>query len=465
MGALRAKAGHPAPFNLKYMEIGNENGGKAYYERWPLFVNAIKARYPEMKLIANVWNGVPNNIPPEILDEHYYSDPEFFIRNATKYDKYDRNGPKIYVGEYAVTKNAGLGNLRGAVGEAAFMTGMERNSDVVIMASYAPLFCNANHKRWPVNLINYDSRRVFGIPSYYVQQMFAQNRGDVVLPTAVETSLTEGGIHGAAGVGTWNTQAEFKDIRVTRDGETLAAPDLKDAKGLRLLGKGEWKAAEGVLTQNGSAENVLAVIGDSSWSNYTISFKARKLGGSEGFLVAFGMPNDKAKSWWNIGGWGNTHYGLEVDGLDAMVAPGWPAMAPKVPGKIETGRWYDIRVEIQGRHVRCYLDGKLIHDALIAPLKTLHASASLDEKTGETILKVVNADTNAREAEINLTGAPKIAAAAKAIVLTSGNATDENTLEEPNKVAPKEITIRNAASQFRHSFPANSVTVMRLKNQ
>ena len=181
-GALRAKNGHPAPFNLKYMEIGNENGGTAYQERYALFYDAIKAKYPQMHLIADEWSGRPTNRPIEIVDEHYYSTPEFFIANADKYDSYDRAGRKVYVGEYAVTQGCGQGNLRAAVGEAAFMTGLERNSDVVVMASYAPLFANVNYKKWNPDLIDFDSSRVYGIPSYYVQQMFSENRGDVVLP-------------------------------------------------------------------------------------------------------------------------------------------------------------------------------------------------------------------------------------------------------------------------------------------
>ncbi|MBM3888542.1 MAG: alpha-L-arabinofuranosidase, partial [Verrucomicrobia bacterium] len=213
-GGLRAKNGHPAPFNMKYMEIGNENGGPAYHERWPLFVNAIKAKYPQMQLIANVWGGYPSNAPPAIIDEHYYNVPEFFMAQAGKYDKYDRKGPKVFVGEYAVTRDCGLGNLRGAVGEAAFMTGMERNSDVVIMASYAPLFCNASHKRWPINLINFDSARVFGLPGYYVQKMFSEHRGDVTVPLEVKSpAMDQPARAGAVGVGTWSTQAEFKDIK------------------------------------------------------------------------------------------------------------------------------------------------------------------------------------------------------------------------------------------------------------
>src|SRR5581483_2502737 len=179
-GALRARNHHPAPFHLKYLEIGNENGGPRYQERYALFYDAIKAKYPEMHLIANEWGGWPNNRPVEIVDEHYYSTPEFFMHNASKYDSYDRSGRKVYVGEYAVTQGCGQGNLRAAVGEAAFMTGLERNSDVVLMASYAPLFANVNYKKWNPDLIDFDSSRVYGLPSYYVQKMFSENRGEAV---------------------------------------------------------------------------------------------------------------------------------------------------------------------------------------------------------------------------------------------------------------------------------------------
>ena len=454
-GAVRAKAGHPAPFHLKYIEIGNENGGKAYQERWPLFVRAIRARYPDMHIIANHWGGsYPPDPVPGIVDEHYYNTPEFFMHRADMYDKYDRNGPKIYVGEYAVTRDAGLGNLRGAVGEAAFMTGLERNSDVVIMASYAPLFCNANHKRWPINLINYDTHRVFGIPSYYVQQMFAQNRGDVVLPTTVNAPLTEAAPKGGAvGVGTWRTQAEFKDIKVTRNGETLAAPALSDIKGWKLLGDGNWKAQGGVLTQTSPAENVRAVFGDKKWTDYTLSLKARKLSGDEGFLILFRNQRDNDKSWWNIGGWGNKRHDIEIGGIETQ----------PVDGRIETGRWYDIRVELKGGSIKCYLDEELIHDAKTPGIKSLYASGSRDNKTGEVILKVVNVAETTQDVEINLAGMGNVTGPAKTIVLTSENATDENTLEEPTKVVPKTQTLPVSGPSFRHTFPANSVTVMRLK--
>ena len=453
-GGLRAKNGHPAPFNMKYMEIGNENGGPAYHERWPLFVNAIKAKYPQMRLIANVWGGYPSNSPPAIIDEHYYNTPEFFMAQASHYDKYDRKGPKVFVGEYAVTRDCGLGNLRGAVGEAAFMTGMERNSDVVIMASYAPLFCNANHKRWPINLINFDSNRAFGLPSYYVQKMFSEHRGDVTVPLDVKSpAMDQPARAGNIGVGTWATQAEFKDIKVTgKDGRVLFESDFsKNLRGWKTSG-GKWQVADGALRQTSGNTDVRAVTGDKNWRDYTFSLKARKLSGAEGFLIPFQVQRDKEKSWWNLGGWGNKEHGLEVPGIHA----------DRVPGRIETGRWYDIKIECLGAHVRCYLDGKLIHDVSREPLQSLYASASRVKKSGELILKVVNGNSQPLATDINLKGLSKVKTAT-AIVLTSTSELDENTLDEPTKVVPKTQTLNVTGPSFRQTFPGNSVTVLRLK--
>lgn len=198
-GSLRAKAGRPEPFHLQYMEIGNENGGPAYQERYTLFYDAIKAKYPNMHLIADEWHGTPKSRPCEIVDEHYYHSPQFFMANADRYDSYDRKGPKVYVGEYAVTKDCGRGSLAAALGEAAFMTGMERNSDVVVMASYAPLLAHVHGRVWDPDLINFDSSRVYGLPSYYVQQMFSNNRGDVVLPATIRCRLHDKRVPAASG--------------------------------------------------------------------------------------------------------------------------------------------------------------------------------------------------------------------------------------------------------------------------
>jgi alpha-L-arabinofuranosidase len=456
-GALRAKNGHPAPFHLKYLEIGNENGGAAYRERWPLFVKAIKEKYPETQLIANHWQGgYPRDPMPEIVDEHYYNTPEFFMQQANRYDNYDRKGPKIFVGEYAVTRNGGKGNLRAAIGEAAFMTGLERNSDIVVMAAYAPLFVNVNHRKWNPDLINFDSSRWYGLPGYYVQKLFSEHRGDVTLPVQIEAgTVNEKPPTGCIGVGTWNTAAEFKDIKVTApDGKVLFTSDFsKDSAGWKMFGGGEWKVADGVLRQTAEREFIRALAGDKSWTDYTLELKARKISGREGFLILFHINDDEDRFWWNIAGWNNTQHGVELgETLDGK------------RGNVETGRWYDLKVELKGASVKCWLDGKIIHDLKnrLATPSGLFASATHDGKSGDVIVKIVNTAATPTETEINLSGLTKLSGPVQAIVLTSDDPKDENSLNEPAKVSPKTESLKVANPKFTHTFPGNSLTVLRV---
>ena len=446
-GALRAAAGHPAPFNLHMMEIGNENGGPIYDKHFALFHDAIKKHYPDLQLIVDY--RPTGTRPPEIVDEHYYNSPEFFMRNADKYDSYDRTAHKVYVGEYAVTRGAGRGNLKAALGEAAFMTGMERNGDVVAMASYAPLFEHVGWKHWNPNAILFDVARSYGTPSWQVQTMFGRNRADVILPTTVnapliESSETRGGL---IGVGTWHTQAEYKDIKVTQGDKVL----FEGKRGWRFA-SGDWKWDGDVLRQTGKEQDLRAYAGKKDWKDYTLTLKARKLGGAEGFLIIFAAPDEKGKSWWNIGGWGNKSHGLEIRGIEAE----------RVPGRIEPNRWYDIKVELKGSTIRCYLDGKLIHDVTAAKVKSMYAIAG--RAGNDIILKVVNAADEPADTTVDLKGAGNLAPTATATVLTSASGDDENSFDEPVKVAPKEVTIQNITPQFRNTFPANSVTVIRLQN-
>jgi len=455
-GAVRARNGHPAPFDMKYIEVGNENGGPAYQERYAVFYDAIKAKYPDMKIVANV---VPELRPADIVDEHYYSTPEFFMANANKYDTYKRDGHKIFVGEYACTQGCGGGNLRAALGEAAFMTGLERNGDVVALASYAPLFSNVHYRKWSPNLINFDSARVYGLPSYYVQKLFSENRGDVVLPLTLSSSgsLKKEPARGAVGVGTWETEAQYKDIRVERGGNVLYASDFAAGHAGWRLGNGKWAAEDGTLVQRGNATDCRATVGDPTWADYTLTLKARKLDGQEGFLILFQYRDDGNFLWWNLGGWGNQRHGVErsTGGSRGIIGEA-------VPGQIERGRWYDIRIETAGDRVRCHLDNKLIHEIALPEIKPLYAVAS--RRGNEIILKAVNVSPEDIDTAIALKGAATIAPDAAGSVLTSASGDDENSLEEPFKVAPKEIAIHNAGTEFRHTFPANSFTVLRLQH-
>jgi alpha-L-arabinofuranosidase len=459
-GSRRAQAGHAAPFGLKYMEIGNENGGPDYVARWPLLVNAIRAKYPGIQCIMTTDlrnRPYPKTPEPDIIDEHYYESPEAFMRRTDQYDKYDRHGPKIFVGEYAVTQNAGKGNLRAAIGEAAFMTGMERNSDIVKMASYAPLFVNLNHRAWNPDLINFDSSRWYGIPSYYVQKMFSENRGDETLPVTVETPEAEVPVSkGRIGVGTWNTAAEFKDIKVAApDGTVLFASDFsKNSDGWKLLGDGaEWSVHDGTLGQTAEREFIRALTSEKSWTDYTLTLKARKISGREGFLVLFHIASDEDRVWWNIGGWNNTQNAIESGStLDGK------------PGYIETGRWYDIRIDVRGNRVKCFLNGNLIHDIdyqQAGPIKALYACAARDDKSGDVILKVVNTSANQLVSSLDLSAAKNLANSGTAVVLTGDEPGDENTLDEPTKISPKTEPFTFNGSSCTRAFPGNSFTVLR----
>ncbi|WP_246197781.1 alpha-L-arabinofuranosidase C-terminal domain-containing protein [Chitinophaga agrisoli] len=198
-GGLRAAMGHPAPFHLSMMGVGNEQWDEQYIQRYKVFEQAIHAKYPDIKLVSSagpfskgpmfdyLWKELKTS-QAGFIDEHYYMPPEWFLANAGRYDHYDRTqGPKIFAGEYAAHtkegKEAESRNTWGsALAEAAFMTGLERNADVVQMASYAPLLAHVEAWQWRPDLIWFDNLRSAGTPNYYVQQLFSVNKGTQVVP-------------------------------------------------------------------------------------------------------------------------------------------------------------------------------------------------------------------------------------------------------------------------------------------
>ncbi len=200
-GRKRAEMGHPKPFALKFLGIGNEQWGPQYIDRYQRFAQALKAKHPEIQLIASagpqpaddrfrfLWSKL-RELNADIIDEHCYAAPAWFFDSARRYDGYDRSGPKVFMGEYAAqsvqtVSPENRNNWHCALSEAAFMTGMERNADVVVMSSYAPLFGHEERWQWRPNMIWLDNLRAYGTPNYYVQQLFGLNRGDRVLPAEV----------------------------------------------------------------------------------------------------------------------------------------------------------------------------------------------------------------------------------------------------------------------------------------
>jgi alpha-N-arabinofuranosidase len=194
--------GHPAPFNLKYLGIGNENWDQVYWSRFDVLYKAVKAAYPEIEIISSAgpvaegslpaaaWRTIRQKYPDTIVDEHYYMGGDWFLNNIGRYDKYPRT-TRVFVGEYAAHEAAQSNgrrpnNLYSALCEAAYMTGLERNSDVVVMASYAPLMAREGLQPWTPDLIWFNAREVLLTPNYHVQQMFAATVGDQVVQSSLD---------------------------------------------------------------------------------------------------------------------------------------------------------------------------------------------------------------------------------------------------------------------------------------
>ncbi|MDO9374745.1 MAG: alpha-L-arabinofuranosidase C-terminal domain-containing protein [Ferruginibacter sp.] len=207
-GAKRAADGHPAPFKMTYVEVGNEDWfdrSNSYDGRFKQFRAAIEARYPSLHCISSIADAqypdlmVTGSNKPEVLDEHYYRDAWSMWENASQYDSYDRKGPKIFVGEWATREGIPTTNLNAALGDAAWMTGMERNSDLIIMSCYAPLFVNVNTAtatapkawQWDSDLIGYDALHSYGSPAYYVQKLFGTYLGDKIVPVVASNIPTQ----------------------------------------------------------------------------------------------------------------------------------------------------------------------------------------------------------------------------------------------------------------------------------
>jgi alpha-L-arabinofuranosidase len=458
--------GHPEPFGLKYLAVGNEQWQQEYFDRYEVFHRALKAKYPEIRIIGSAgpfasdahwrfaWDKFNSGTPADIVDEHYYVPPRWLLENTDRYDRLDRNGPKIFVGEYAGHDGrARPNNLRAALAEAAYITGLWKNCDLVEMASYAPLFGKYGRDQWHPNLIWFDNTRVVLTPSYHVQALASQYRPDVVLPVTVTTEMIDVHPGGLIGVGSWNTLAEYKEIRVTgNDGQVLYESDF--ARGMdewRTAG-GQWSVVDGALRQGAVGEDIRAVTGDPSWTDYTLTLKARKLRGDEGFLILFQTPDIDNPVWWNLGGWRNTEHSFQGAGV----------VETHVPGSIEADRWYDIRIETAGG-ARAFLDGKLIQESKRQPVPSVYAAAGRNQGSGELILSVVNPTGKACPVEIRLQGARGVGSAQG--VILNGAPDQVNSLGTPENVAPRGFSVPLDGATLTPTLPAFSAAWLRVKTE
>ena len=459
-GAMRARNGHPEPFGIEYLEIGNENNqpdprqqSDHYYERYEQFYKAIRAKYPEMKIIGNVvawgddnpkWN---SKLPVDLLDEHYYRSPDWFAAAFHKYDTYNRQGPKVYVGEYAVTNGYGkLGNMNAALGEAVYMMGMENNADVVELASYAPIFVNENDARWRPDMIRFSSSRVMGSPSYYVQQLMPQHLGTQVVKVEqnnpykgkVRKPLTPK--QSRVGFGTWNTRATFE-----------ADKEMEYVYG-------DWQKEGNTVRQTGHKDATLCIgksIIDSD--HYTCKFRARKDEGAEGFIIIFNYVDEKNYCWVNFGGWTNSQHAIE------QISNGGKLLADSKRGRIEAGRWYDVTLQVNGDSVKAWLDNELVFDTILKhdDTKGIFSSATIDDASGELIVKVANTSDAATTARLRLKNMEPTCA--RVVRLSANDGMEENTLDAPTAIHPVEQLLSPENGSILLDVPPYSLNIVRIK--
>lgn len=487
-GAVRAAMGHEAPFDLKYIGIGNEQWQREYFDHYLLFLEAFDAaeqQRPELfsgieLILANGttssshegWDflrqhGGQRDTRTGLVDEHFYNTTDWFLSNTRRYDGYDRNWQdKVFVGEYASWTNT----LRSALAEAAFMTGIERNADVVKMACYAPLLCSLTSSQWTPDMIFYNNHAIVKSVNYYVQQLFAQHVGKLSLPTTVEhRRLPEDtALCGGIGLGSWETSVIFDNLKVVsnEDGRVLYENDFSEdtlASDGWQMHQGDWQVADGTLQQtdigypNDPNTGDAIFIGDTSWKNYTLTVDATIDEGLEGFLIPICVHDAKNLIFWNIGGWGNVKSCLQIvsDGMKGNEVAGTEKSL-----HLEQGKVYHLKVEVLEDTILCYINDKLYVHYLWLPVDDVYAIGSL-AKNGDLVVKLVNNGSEDIDVSLRLPGFDAAAYASKAKVYTlcGQSLLDANTPENPDLLVPVESTL-SIGEQTSTTLPHYSLTII-----
>jgi alpha-L-arabinofuranosidase len=466
-GAVRAKMGHPEPFPLKYVEIGNEHPPAIYGDYYKKFRAAIKAKYPDIVVIMSMfWSGL--NQPAidragdaniDVVDEHSYR-PSGWIRNNFDYfDRYPRKPWKVYVGEYA--HHHGGGDWSAAMDDSVYLMMLERNGDLVTMASYAPLFVNVNQSSWGVNLIEFDSSRSFAHASYHVQKAFAESRPDVNLATTVEVLPKPDPerplFAGRFGLGAWNTVNEFKEFRVyDESGQLVGSDDFANLEQWDGPGIGQWQVEDGVLKQTDSSRGPTSLFLKQPLQTGRITVKARRVGGNEGFLMFFHADGPERFMFCNYGAAGNQFSAIQGTPADGIAISG----GGDLQGPIEDNRWYDISLVVTKNSAEMFLDGKRVSRVEANALPDFFAASGYRRADGTVVVRATNYGAEPRNTTIRIAGAKQIAANGQHVIIRADQPTDENSLDKPDLIAPQVLPLTDCSDEFAVTLPPYSVNVL-----
>lgn len=446
LGSLRAKHGHPEPFNLKYIEIGSENYGSDYTKRFDLFRKAIKETYPEITVISSSFISKKNR--GDWVDSHFYAGNEYFIANHDRFgsDRNFRRSQGVFIGEFGTVQSSVAGTLQAAIGEACFMIGAERSPETVKCLAYAPVLGNVNYTRNRPSMIEFDNHRAVATPSYHLWKLFTEYRGDKVLKTNVGTYGKPQVTFGHVAIEMFDNSYEIKNAR-------LNDRRVSEAKILT----GGWYVDDGTLIADANRWNYL-LMGDSTSYNYEFSAEIRRTKGSgqiQFHLRDNGLSGEQSDYICMTVGSGKSELYHRVGGVrDSLASPKEFAY--------QNNQWYRVRMVCKDEQIRCYVDDELIHEVVLKPLPSLVALATLDEDKNVLYLKVVNTTQHEERTELNINGL-SIKSNAELIQL-AGQPEARNTFDYPDLIQPceKEISF-SLGGPMVYDFPPNSITIIKLK--
>jgi len=459
-GAKRAEMGHPAPFGMTYLAIGNEEVGEAFFERFRIIVEAVRERYPEIRIIGTGGPGaagspvergwqVAREMNLSYVDEHYYMTPEWFLANLDRYADLPAEGPQVFLGEYASKDD----RWRNALAEAAFLIGLEK-APAVGLACYAPLLCNKDYVNWKPNLVWYDGTTVVGTACYQVQKLFMAHQGDRMIPLTL-----------APDPGMVRIPASLKGticFETTRSDVTLS--DLR----LTNLETGENRFFPGGAL---SAESPSLPLCTNEWDHWSMSFTfirrsgafSELLAGSRAFELVFGETGEGDRCSWELEGWQRLLFVRSTLGgrvSDYAVHP----FASNLDEPVHC------RMVVQGGRIQTFVEDQPYADVLVETLETagLLAVSSWERETDDVILKAVNLSTEpvagriALAGQFSRTGITDAACSIKAHTLAGYAPSDANSFDEPHRVQPKIDTFLTDGPDFPFVFPPESLVVLRI---
>lgn len=482
-GRMRAQNGRKEPFRLKYVEIGNENFGPEYQKRYELFYHTLKEAFPQVIYISNS-HTEREGLTTEYADEHYYDAPEFFLENGDLFDDYDRKGPKIFLGEYAVNGGNTIASMECALAEAAFLVGAERNQDIVRLTAYAPLFQNSDYTAWKPNMIVFDNHRVYGIPSYHAVSLLGKYRGEEVLEIENHSEARPPVYQGISGIMCEKEGLLFRNAKVNGQPVEISRCVYGDVEqtdeGWKMVfgnrkhhftGKSsEWNEAFEKFIGSGSFHEkpvMWAVFGTQEMEEYTFEIDIKMDEDNPLTLSVWNHHpetdagcNEPKDTEWTTRSVRNQVWKL-WDGKSAVRVPRFfdkpLTEEEQEKAEIPYGKWNHYKMVCHAFGYECYLNNRLIQKKVHTLHPLISAVATQDREN--IYLKLVNVSGQKEEVEILTDCAVEKEVLAE--VLAAGPS-EVNSFEEPERVSAS-CTRICGGKEYVYAAPAHSVSVLVMK--